>query len=408
MISFEHYLEYLRKRQQKSYHDMALSWGISSRTLHKLEAHEKVRDSIVDHLKTVTEFNSIEPGALETYEKMLNPFFRHILYANYDEASKMAHQLLDHEHALRHSPLVIPVTLYLWVYVIHTQNPIIDIDEYYQDLCLLKPYMDESQHQLFLVEITGYYFIKGQLKKSFDHFDETIPRIQDNHFKALNYFLVGASGVNEIQSMDQSIRYLTMAHQIFNEYGNFLRANRCNAFLQVAYIHSRRYADFLDLYAKKQQYLHEDEDIPRMDAFIEGNLARYYVITKQYDKACDVLRAVSFPLNINGFLYLVAAFQSGSKEDLSRLMANPDLESQLLNAHHKLFLKALKHWFETGDQKAFISSTQEAVIRAEKANDYIAYIALSPVLIDCLKRAKKYKEAYHTASKELDILRQFH
>ena len=45
---------------------------------------------------------------------------------------------------------------------------------------------------------------------------------------------------------------------------------------------------------------------------------------------------------------------------------------------------------------------------SEKANDYIAYISLNPILVDILKAQKKYKEAYQWVSQELDILRQFH
>ena len=387
---------------------MAISWGISARTLQKLEAGETVRASITESVQSLTTFNGWDPLSITSHEKKLDTFFRHILYAKYQEATPLAVMLTDEENRYSHSSLVIEFTLYLWIYVIHTQNPIIDIDEYYEKLKLLEPWMTPSLKELFSVETTGYYFVKGELKKSFDHFDQIISTIQDEHLKALIYFLVGASGVNEIQSIDQSIAYLTKAHTIFNEFGNYLRANRCNAFLQVAYIHSRRYQDFFELYAKKETYFHPDEDLPRMNAFIEGNLARYYLITAQYENACEVLRPIQFPSNINYFIYLVAAYQSQSLKDIEALLKIKDLEIQLLNAHHRLFLKALKTHQSNHDITTFIKNLKEAVDTSEKANDYIAYVALNPVLIKALKASKKYKEAYVYASKELDLLRQFH
>lgn len=408
MITLNDYLKYARKLHQKSSQDMALTLGVSKRTLQKLEAGETIRFSITKSVLESTRFNHWDGIILKEKEKTLKTFFRHILYAKYQDATPLAINFVEQEEDFNHSPLIIFYTLYLWVYVIHTQNPIIDIDGYYHKLVLLEPYMNDELKEFFLVEKTGYYFVKGELKKSFSHFAESMTMIEDNHLKALNYFLVGASGVNEIQSIDQSINYLTLAHTIFIEYGNYLRANRCNAFLQVAYIHSRRYEEFLALYEQKQKYFHEDEDLPRMDAFIEGNLARYYVITEQYDKACEVLRPMTFPSNINAFIYLVAAYQSSTQNDLKALLEKDHLETQLLNNHHKLFLRALKKNQSKPNSHTFIKDIEEAVVTAEKANDYIAFITLNPILIEGLKKAKKYKEAHFYASKELDILRQFY
>ena len=408
MITLNDYLKYSRKLNQKSSQDMALTLGVSKRTLQKLEAGETIRFSITKSVLESTRFNHWDETLLKEKEKTLKTFFRHILYAKYLDATPLAINFVEQEEDFNHSPLIIVYTLYLWVYVIHTQNPIIDIDDYYHKLVLLEPYMNDKLKEFFLVEKTGYYFVKGELKKSFSHFAESMTMIEDNHLKALNYFLVGASGVNEIQSIDQSIHYLTLAHTIFNEYGNYLRANRCNAFLQVAYIHSRRYQEFLDLYKDKETYLHKDEEHERITAFIEGNLARYYVITEKYDKACEVLRQHPFPSSINYFLYLVAAYQSRSDNDLNQLLTMKDLEALLINAHHKLFLTALNKYQTNQDITAFIQAIKEVVMAADKANDYIAYITLNPILIEGLKKAKKYKEAHFYASKELDLLRQFH
>lgn len=408
MISFAHYVSYMRKSQRISAHDLATQWGISTRTLRKLEAGETIRKSLVDTLLQLSDFYSLTAHQEDVESKKLSTFFRHVLYAKYQDATPMAMDFADKAAFYQSSPLIISYTLFMWMYVIHTQNPIIDVDKYYQQLQHLEAYMTPAEKELLAVEKTGYYFVKGELKRSFDHFHTIVSNIHDNHLKALNYFLVGASGVNEIQSMDRSIDYLSKAQSIFEEYGNYLRSNRCNVFLQIAYIHSRDYQGFFDLYAQKDVYLHADEEYLRMHAFIEGNLARYYVISKQYLKACEVLRPLDFPSNINYFLYLIAAYQSGLKKDLDRLLKIQDLDQQLLNAHHRLFLQALKTYQNTANGRRFLDDVKTAVNASEKANDYIAYIALNPVLIALLKKAKKYKEAHFYASKELDYLRQFH
>jgi hypothetical protein len=408
MLSWHEYIQYYRRFHQLSYQAAALKWGVSPRTIQKLESNHPVRPSIVNHVLNTLSYLTWDEEALAVQEKDLETFFRHVLYAKYTIATPLANRLIELEDRYLTSPLIINYVLYIWIFVIHSQNPLIDIDDYYHKLVHLEPFMNEATKELFWVEKTGYFFVKGQLKASFDHFEAIGQTIKNNHYKALSYFLVGASGVNEIQSIDQSIHYLTMAHQIFTEYGNYLRANRCQAFLQIAYIHTRRYDDFLELYHHKQDYFHEDEDVPRMDAFIEGNLARYYVITEAYEKACDTLRAIEFPININYFIYLVAAYQTQNNPDLDRLLNQPGFESYLLNAHHKLFYQALKSFHPQGDPALFLEALKKAVKASENANDYIAYITLNAILVSLLKAHKKYKEAYHYASRELDILRQFH
>lgn len=407
MISLSQFLKYQRQLKGFSLSQMAENLAISPRTYQKLEHNEAVRISVLNSVLATTHFELWDEAALKENKKPLETFFRHILYAQYEAAEATAKTLLTKSDQYLNSPLVIPFILYMWSYVIHTQNPIIDIDVYLKHLEILDHAMEDFDQELYAVEKTGYYFIKGNLKQSFEHFEAILPTITDNHLKALNYFLVGASGVNEIKSLDQSIEYLTLSQTIFNEYGNYLRANRSKAFLQIAYLHARRYDDFLSLYAQKEQYLKHNEEVPRMDAFIEGNLGRYYVMTKNYPKALEVLRAITFPLSTNIFLHMVAAYQTGHS-DLDRLLNDPSIEPQLLNAHHRLFFQTLKAYQTHQKVLPFMEGLKKAVIMAEKANDYIAYISINPILVDLLKAHKKYKEAYQWVSQELDLLRQYH
>jgi transcriptional regulator with XRE-family HTH domain len=407
MISLSQFLKYQRQFKGLSLSQMADYLGISHRTYQKIEHEEPVRVSVLKSVLDRTRFDAWDPFSLKENNKTLDTFFRHILYAQYQDAETTAKELLKHEESYLNSPLIIPYVLYMWFYVIHTQNPLIDVDLYLKHLEYLTEAMDDFDHELYAVEKTGYYFIKGELKQSFEHFQTILPTITDNHLKAMNYFLVGASGVNEIKSLDQSIEYLTLSHTIFNEYGNYLRANRCKAFLQIAYLHARRYDDFLSLYAQKEQYLKHNEEVARMDAFIEGNLGRYYVMTKNYPKALEVLRAITFPLSTNIFLHLVAAYQMGHP-DLDQLLNDLSIEPQLLNAHHRLFYQTLKAYQTHQKVLPFMEGLKKAVMMSEKANDYIAYISINPILVDVLKAHKKYKEAYQWVSQELDILRQYH
>lgn len=407
MISLSQFLKYQRQFKGLSLSQMAENLAISPRTYQKIEHDAPVRVSVLKSVLDRSGFDAWDLTILKDNKKRLETFFRHILYAQYQDAETTAKNLLNHEEQYLNSPIVIPYVLYMWSYVIHTQNPLIDVDLYLKHLEFLTQAMDDFDQELFAVEKTGYYFIKGELKQSFEHFETILPAITDNHLKAMNYFLVGASGVNEIKSLDQSIEYLTLSYTIFNEYGNYLRANRCKAFLQIAYLHARRYDDFLNLYAQKEQYLKHNEEVPRMDAFIEGNLGRYYVMTKNYPKALEVLRAITFPLSTNIFLHMVAAYQTGHS-DLDGLLNDPSIEPQLLNAHHRLFYQTLKAYQTHQKVLPFLEGLRKAVMMSEKANDYIAHISINPILVDVLKAHKKYKEAYQWVSQELDILRQYH
>jgi transcriptional regulator with XRE-family HTH domain len=408
MIELYQYLIFKRQLKQWSMTEMAAFLGVSVRTYQKLEHQITVRPSVVSAVLKTTGFGDWDEETLRQKELMLDRFFRKILYAEYKDAEPVAKHLNIESATYLNSPLLIKYLLYMWIYVIHTQQPIFSLEEYFAHLSHLEGLMPKPLQELFWVEKTGYYFVIGELKTSFDHFDSILAFVEDNHYKALSYFLVGASGVNEITSLDQSILYLTLAHDIFMEHGNYLRANRCNAFLQVAYIHARRYDEFFDLYNNKEMYFQDNEDIPRMKAFVEGNLARYYCITDQFEEALKILRPLDFPSNINYFLYLVAAFQTHSHDDLKRLLGDATLEDQFLNAHHRQFYQSLKTYQHEKKSHPFLAGLKKAVEASEKANDYIAYLTINQILVQTLKSEKRYKEAYQQISQKLDILRQFH
>lgn len=397
-------IAYHQKRHLMTLKETALQFGMSEKTLSHLKKGEDTTERSRQKAMRAMGMVSFDTNEETEIETTLNTFFHAILYVNYDEARRL-YQHLSERH-IDMSNFTPRWRVYQFMYAIHTQTTDLDIESIDHECQLLIPWMNPHEKEIYAMERAGYFFLKGDLSKSVEVGLKSIASSGDDHLRAINLFLIGASGINEVGKIEASMQYLEEAETLFLKFANYKRAIRCQAFEFIGRVHSLRYKDVLPYYETLKAHPTVDDNQQQLDGFIEGTLARYYLLSQQPQKALTILDAIPFKSAINYFLRLVALYTTQAWSPLkAHLNAVHAWDEPINNRVHLALMEALTAWLNTADMPALSSALEAVFFSALSAHDYISIMLISPMAVDALKNAKQYKKAYHLAQETLQILR---
>lgn len=397
-------IAYYRKRHLLTLKETAKRFQMSDKTLARLEKSEPVSKSSYQKARVAMGVHTFSNQENAQIKAELNQFFHAILYVNYDEAHALYVRLS--ERPLEMSHFTTTWWVYLYMYAIHTQTSELDIELIDHECQLLIPWMTPHETELYTMEKAGFYFLKGELSQSIEVGIKSAESSGDDHLRAINLFLLGASGINEVGKIESSMRYLEEAETLFLRFANYKRAIRCQAFEFIGRVHGHRYEEVISYYETLKVHPIQDDNHPQLEAFIDGTLARYYLLSLQPEKALKVLDAIPFKSSINYFLKLVALYETSQWDSLKRhLKAVRTLDEPLNNRIHTELVESISAWITLGDKIKLSQHLETVFFSALNSQDYISIMLISPMAIQALKNAKQYKKAYHLAQKTLHILR---
>lgn len=384
---------------------LADKMGVSQRTLSQIEKGQTPSPRTFEKIQSVIPYYTRDAAYDHWIHSHLQACFKAVIYVNYAEAGTRIEALK--EEGLEYSAYTIPWTLYRYMYAIHTQDTQFDLDELDHQLSYLKPYMTPTERDIYFIEQSGYYFLKGDLKRSVTLAKQSLKEVGDAHLRAINLFLLGASRINEIGQIEEATHYLEEAETIFLTFANYKRARRCQAFQMVGMIHGHRYDEVMPHYQALKQFIDPDASQVQLDAFIDGTLARYYTFIGDYHSALKTLHQIPFKSSINYFLLLYNYYQTQNWEALkTHIKAIKDWQEPINNAVHQACVSAIDQYMMDRDIQAFSQSLEKAFDLALETGDYLSIMLASNVTIEALKKAKRYKDAYHLAVQKLAILRE--
>ncbi len=395
---------YYRKRHLFSLKETAERFHMSEKTLTHLE---KGKSASQGSRQKALEAMGIKPLSHQEeaqIEAWLGQFFHAILYVNYDEAKALYARLSKWQ--LEMSKFSTTWWVYQYMYAIHTQTSELDIESIDHECQLLTPWMTPHEKELYTMEKAGYYFLKGELSQSINVGIKSVESSGDDHLRAINLFLLGASGINEVGKIETSMRYLEAAEQLFLTFANYKRAIRCQAFEFIGRVHGHRYGEVLSYYETLKAHPIEDDNQPQLEAFIDGTLARYYLLSLQPQEALRILKATPFKSSMNYFLTVVALYETSQWDALKDHLKDVHTWDEPINNRvHLELMECLNDWLIHGDSKQLSSQLEAIFSSALKSQDYISIMLISPMAVRALKNAKQYKKAYHLAQETLQILR---
>lgn len=398
-------IQYYRQVHMHTLKSLAQEMGMSSRTLSNIEKGHAPSPQSFEKIQSVIPYCTKDAADDTWIQSQLHACFKAIIYVEYAEAGTLIEALND--QGLEYSAYTIPWTLYKYMFAIHTQDTQYDLDELDHQLSYLMPYMNATERDIYFVEQSGYYFLKGDLKKSATLAKRSLNEVEDAHLRAINLFLLGASGINEIGQIEEATHYLEDAENIFLKFANYKRARRCQAFQLTGMIHGHRYDEVMQHYHALKQSTAQNASQLQLDAFIDGTLARYYTFIGDFLTALNLLHAIPFKSSINYFLMLYNYYQTENWDALkTHIKAIKDWQEPINNAVHQMCVQAIDSYVSNPDIQALAGILEKAFDLALETGDYLSIMLVSNVTIDALKKAKRYKDAYHLASQKLSILRE--
>lgn len=404
MLETYQWMEYTRSSYLLTKQEMAKRLDISVRTYTLAITQKKVSTRIVKKLEAVWGYQHIEQSLFESINHKLTLLYRNILYVDYTRAKSLITEINEYQSWLEHSNLVKTYLLYIFMYLTHAQDMLFDIDYIRHQCHLLEPYMNKEEKNLYAIVLNGYHYVKGDHQKSNIMVRENIEKVSNPHLRALSYFLIGASSVNEVGQIEKSLEYLKIAQGIFEEYANYARAQRCQAFMLVGLVHSRRYDEFFEGYTLFQNIPVLKEDRKRVLNFIEGTKARYYLLTHQTKDALKVLEKIKGSGSNNQFFKIMAYLQTSDKERLSLLIDEEKKKPLIENRYHLQLLEIIEQFLNKNDEKQFLNQLLKVLRRLYDSRDFISVMLISDFAANIAKKHRRFKDAHTIMQKKLALL----
>jgi len=404
MLEIYQWIEYTRKTHLLSKQEMAERLEISSRTYSKMLHTKKVSDRLLNRLKVDWSFNHIDQTLFDELNHKLTLIYRNILYVDYTKAKKLVIEIIAYKEQIEHSTLVKTFYLYMFMYLTHAQDMVLDID-YIEHQCeILEPFMNQEEKNLYYIVLNGYHYVKGDFIKSLDIGLSNILKVSNPHLKGLSYFLLGASLVNEVGQIEKALEYLKHGQTIFETYANYARAQRCQAFILVGLVHSRRYDEFFEGYALFQEIPVLEEDRARVFNFIEGTKARYHMLVNEPKKALEILDQIKEGASSNQFLKLIANLQLENWEAVQAIINQEKTHKYIENRYHRQLLEIIETYLLNHDHKTYTLNLTKLIREIEASRDFISIMLVSEVASDSCLKARMFKDAYQIKNKKLALL----
>jgi transcriptional regulator with XRE-family HTH domain len=404
MLEIHQWIEYTRKSHLLSKQEMAERLEISTRTYSKMLHTKKVSDRFLNRLSVDWNFNPIDQTLFDELNHKLTLIYRNILYVDYTKAKELVIELTAYKSLIEHSTLVKTFYLYMFMYLTHTQDMVLDID-YIEHQCeILEPFMNQEEKNLYYIVLNGYHYVKGDFNKSFDIGLSNILKVSNPHLKGLSYFLLGASLVNEVGQIEKALEYLKQGQTIFETYANYARVQRCQAFILVGLVHSRRYHEFFEGYALFQEIPVLEEDRTRVFNFIEGTKARYYMLINKPKEALEILNLIKEGASSNQFLKLIANMQLENWEAVKIIINIEKTDKSIENRYHRQLLEIIETYLLNHDHKTYTNNLIKLIQDIEASRDFISIMLVSEVVAKACLKARMFKDAHQIKNNKLALL----
>jgi len=404
MLEVYQWIEYTRKTHLLSKQEMAERLEVSTRTYSKMLNSKKVSDRLLNRLKEDWDFNHIDQSLFDELNQKLTLIYRNILYVDYTKAKALVKEINDYKELIEHSRLVKTFYLYMFMYLTHAQDMMLDIDYIEHQCGILEPFMNQEEKNLYYIVLNGYHYVKGDFIRSFEIGLSNIQKVSNPHLKGLSYFLLGASLVNEVGQIEQALNYLKQGQTIFETYANYARAQRCQAFILVGLVHSRRYDEFFEGYTLFKEIPVLEEDRSRVFNFIEGTKARYYMLIGEPLEALNILESIKDGASSNQFFKLLANLELENWEAVTSIIISEKEHKYIENRYHRQLLEITETYIHNQDHKSYTLKLIKLIQDIEASRDFISIMLVSEVVAKACLKARMFKDAHQIKNNKLALL----
>ncbi len=396
-----------RKLLNMTLRELSHATGLSHSYISRIEkgsvqAEEKSLRPILDAL-SLPIYSDVEMEV--EFRELYRTLYHKVLYVDYTGARKLYARMRARKTQYVNSPCFIEYYLVMLMTSLHTGAPLNEAKEYYQAAELLYDAMNKGQKDLFDVETSIYLSKTANKREAFQHLQNCLPRIEDDHLRGIGYYNMGCYISDDYTSFTESVEYLQKAQELFEEHANFQRSNRAKAVRQYNYIHMHRFELFRESYRETLAYA-KQYGILDLYYFTKMNLARYYMVVEDYKAVIETLDSFTFQTAFYYVMKLYAYYVLDCLEEGKKLLRQYDkTHPESWTPLEEKFIAAMEYLMTKGRDDYALDRMKELTDEAFERHNFLMISMCVSLYSEMLKERRKYREAFRYAKKWLNVLK---
>ncbi|MFP4287168.1 MAG: helix-turn-helix domain-containing protein [Candidatus Izemoplasmataceae bacterium] len=387
--------------------DLAKKTGLSHSTITRIEQGLiEPNDEMVLSLKKALaiSFEACET-CLNDFDQQYHQVIEDIMYVRYEPTHPTIEAMIKEYHLYEDCVCFYKFYLMLFMYTQHLRQYKALEDDLFNKLQILEPLFKDSDYELLLIQFGGYYINKGQRKKALEYLSKHLNLSTDKHLFAFSHNIKAIIHSEHYLEYKLALNSLAIASEIFQEVNNFPRLMQTKIFTQRIYIYMNRFDDFLKLYNHTNRYA-QIKGTPFILERSKQNLARYYLATKQYQEALDILNSYKSDLGEYYAFKIYALFQLKYGVEAMHLIqkAKTDMYDDRYG-QYKLCMLAIEHALTLGRDEGYLTKLKNFADSTLDRGDFMFAKMAIKLYTEALEDKRLYKEAYTYADKLLQAMR---
>lgn len=387
--------------------DLANKTQLSHSTITRIEQGLiEPSDLVVDKLKKALafEFDTCETR-LNQYEEAYHQVIEDMIYVRYQPIHPGIEALIKDKHIYENCICFHKFYLMMFMYTQHHRQYKAFEDDLFNKLMILEPLFTEHDHELLLIQFGSYHINKGFRLKALDYLNKQISISKDRHLLAFSHNIKAIIHSEHYLEYKKALSSLKIASEIFQEANNFQRLMQTKIFTQRIYIYMNRFDDFSKLYNHTNRYA-QIKGTPFILERSKQNLARYYLATKQYQEALDILNTYKVEYGEYYAFKIYALFQLKYGVEAMHLIqkARHDMYDDRYG-QYKLCMDAIEHALTLGRDEGYLDKLKEFADSTLNRGDFMFAKMAIKLYTEALEEKRLYKEAYLYSDKLLRAMR---
>lgn len=363
-------------------------------------------EAIVEALKKALgfEFDTCEKR-VHNYEETYQQMIEDMMYVRYEPVHPTIESLVKEKSKYEDCLCFHQFYLMLFMYTQHHRQYKELEDDLFNKLQILEPLFNDYDHELMLIQFGAYYINKGLRSKALEYLNKQLSHSKDRHLLAFSHNIKAIIHSEHYLEYKKALVSLKIASEIFQEVNNFQRLMQTKIFTQRIYIYMNRFDDFSKLYNHTNRYA-QIKGTPFILERSKQNLARYYLATKQYQEALDILNTYKGDYGEYYAFKIYALFQLKYGVEAMHLIQKAKIDQyDDRYGQYKLCIEAIEHALTLGRDEGYLEKLKGFADSTLNRGDFMFAKMAIKLYTEALEEKRLYKEAYIYSDKLLHAMR---
>lgn len=403
-IACRYRIRLYRAEKQYSLTMLSKRLNLSISTLRRIEKGETaVPPHVLEHMQILLGLKKESEEYKNAIENHFKTIIKALYFADYAKAKRLFERHFSDEEGFLKSSFFLDYYLLKTTYLMLSRNDIKHFEDDLLKMRLVEDYYLDKYKDLYYLMNARYEMMKYHLDCAKRYFEKHRAVSINENYLAMNYYYQGILLGFSYRTYQEALRRFTHAKQLFQAQNNFIRVVETKIIQQRLLIYVNNYPGFHRLNEETLHYA-EIHDNTLIYNYSLHTKALYYIATKAYQEALDLMNQYHINTIEYYFRKVVVLFYLGHYQEAKQMMEVKS--TQVQDASLAAILSGYKTFSSLIDGLPKTRIETHLKDFADKAYASEAYFLIKvafKLIIQFLEKERKYKAAYSYSKKLLDV-----